>query len=83
MENGQQDIFIIDIEGNHPIQLTFNQGDNEAPSWSPDGSLIAFSSNREGRSRIYVMTAYGTDQRRLLALPGQQFQPKWSYNIPQ
>lgn len=26
------------------------------------------------------MTAYGTDQKRLLALPGEQTNPKWSPN---
>jgi TolB protein len=27
------------------------------------------------------MTAFGTDQRRLLALPGEQTNPKWSPNV--
>jgi hypothetical protein len=27
------------------------------------------------------MTAFGTDQRRLLVLPGEQRTPKWSLNI--
>jgi TolB protein len=83
MAQGEINIFIIDVEGKNPIQLTHNQGDNEAPTWSPDGSLIAYSSSREGRSRIYVMTTYGTDQRRLLTMSGEQFHPKWSSNLPQ
>jgi TolB protein len=78
MEGGLNNIFVIGIDGQGPIQLTHNEGDNESPSWSPDGSLIVFSSTREGPSRIYVMTGYGTDQRRLLTLKGQQSQPKWS-----
>jgi len=61
--------------------LTENQGDNEAPSWSPDGSLIVFNSTREGRSKIYVMTAFGTDQRRLISMPGEQTNPKWSPSV--
>jgi len=68
------------IEGRQPLQLTYESGDNEAPSWSPDGSLIVFSTTREGPSRIYVMTASGTDQRRLLMLNGEQTNPKWSMN---
>jgi TolB protein len=81
MVNGQNNIFVIGIDGQGPIQLTHDQGDNEAPSWSPDGSLIVFSSIREGPSRIYVMTAYGTDQRRLLAFEGEQTEPDWSPGI--
>ena len=78
MENGHNNIFVIGFDGQGPIQLTHNEGDNESPSWSPDGNLIVFSSTREGPSRIYVMTSYGTDQRRLLVLKGRQTEPKWS-----
>jgi len=77
---GVHNIFVIGSDGQNPIQLTYDSGDNEAPSWSPDGSLIVFSSTREGPSRLYVMTAFGTDQRRLLLLNGEQTNPKWSMN---
>ena len=35
------------------------------PSWSPDGSKIAFQSDRDGRDQIYVMNADGTGQTSL------------------
>jgi TolB protein len=77
--DGRFNISLIGAEGGQPIQLTADAGDNESPTWSPDGSLIAFSTNREGgMSRIYVMTSYGTEQRRLLTMPGEQTNPKWS-----
>jgi len=82
MGKGQINIYTIDIEGQYPaLQLTQNSGNNESPTWSPDGSLIAFSSTREGPCRIYVMTAHGTDQRCLLALPGEQTDPEWSPGV--
>lgn len=71
-------IYLLDLETGNVIQLTRKSGDNEDPTWSPDGSLIAFSSTREGQAKIYVMTAYGTDQRRLLNMPGAQISPRWS-----
>jgi len=77
IQKGLNQILVISSKGGDPVQLTF-EGDNESPSWSPDGNLIVFSSTREGVSRIYVMTAIGTDQRRLLALPGEQSEPSWS-----
>lgn len=77
MQKGLNQILVIPSKGGDPVQLTF-EGDNESPTWSPDGNLIAFSSTREGVSRIYVMTAIGTDQRRLLTLPGEQSEPSWS-----
>jgi hypothetical protein len=35
------------------------------PVWSPDGSKIAFYSDRDGNEEIYVMNADGTDQTNL------------------
>ena len=74
-------IFVIGVDGEGPVQLTHNEGDNESPSWSPDGNLVVFSSTREGPSKVYVLTAYGTDQRRLLSMKGEQTDPEWSPRI--
>ena len=35
------------------------------PAWSPDGRKIAFVSNRDGNSEVYVMNANGSGQRNL------------------
>ena len=43
--------------------------DNVAPTWSPDGSRIAFLSNRSGEWRVYVMNADGSGQRKMLDTP--------------
>ncbi|MCB0192043.1 MAG: SH3 domain-containing protein [Anaerolineae bacterium] len=34
-----------------------------SPTWSPDGSLIAFLTDREGQWEIWLMNADGSDQR--------------------
>ncbi|MEH0019069.1 MAG: Tol-Pal system beta propeller repeat protein TolB [Desulfobacter sp.] len=81
IEKNKINIFVIPVApgAGMPVQLTMDQGDNEDPTWSPDGGLIAFKSNRDGgRAKLFVMTAAGTDQRRLLTLAGQQSQPHWS-----
>jgi Tol biopolymer transport system component len=46
------------------------------PSWSPDGSRIAFTSVR--RHGIFVMSADGTSLRRVTTSPSIDFQPTWS-----
>ncbi|MBN1658886.1 MAG: PD40 domain-containing protein [Anaerolineae bacterium] len=72
------EIFVMNADGSGRRQLTQSSRDarapgmdepphNVAPAWSPDGKQIAFLSNRDGRWRIYVMNADGTDQRPLFA----------------
>ncbi len=81
IEKNRINIFVVDLDrlSDLPVQLTLEQGDNEDPSWSPDGSLIVFTSTRNGGvSKLFVMTAAGTDQRQLLEMSGKQTQPNWS-----
>ena len=81
IEKNKIDIYVINLDSGPgmPVQLTRDQKDNEDPSWSPDGNLIVFTSNREANTpALYVMTAAGTDQRRLMHMKGRQTQPGWS-----
>jgi Tol biopolymer transport system component len=49
------------------------------PSWSPDGSRIAFVTTRNGRAEIFVMNADGTEQRLIAAMPNTNLvDPRWS-----
>jgi TolB protein len=48
------------------------------PHPSPDGSRIAFHSNRTGRSEIFVMDADGGGLRQLTDGPGESVTPAWS-----
>jgi Tol biopolymer transport system component len=51
---------------------------NDAPTWSPDGRRIAFTSFRNGRGEIYAMNANGRQQRRLTRNPAHDDHPAWS-----
>jgi TolB protein len=56
-------VFTIRPDGSGLRQLTHARGgkvNNGADSWSPDGTRIAFVSNRAGTYQIYVMNADGT-----------------------
>ena len=48
------------------------------PTWSPDGTRIAFSSDRDGDDEIYTMRSDGTDVRRLTVNDAWDGEPAWS-----
>lgn len=83
--DGVYDIFTINPDGTGVERLTgrseepseFNSG---FPVWSPDGSRIAFVSNRDEQDglEIYTMAADGSDIQRLTDHPGLDRGPVWS-----
>jgi len=69
--------------GGRPIRVTNGRfSDNLSPTWSPDGSRIAFISNRARTPQLYVMASDGTGQEVLapfdFGATGQTQAPEWS-----
>jgi hypothetical protein len=71
------DIWIMDADGSNNIQLTDSPTSDLAPSWSPDGTQIAFVSYRDGNAEIYVMNADGSEQVNVSNNPAADFGPAW------
>jgi Tol biopolymer transport system component len=59
-------------------RLTHDSGLTESPSWSPDGSLLAFSSNRNGNAEIYVRRVEGGQEINITDDPAEDIQPALS-----
>jgi TolB protein len=74
----KMNIFLVDPTGSQLRRVTSGAGDNEDPSWSPDGRFIAFTSTRRGKREIFVMDADGSAPHPLTDLPGNSFTPSWS-----
>jgi tol-pal system beta propeller repeat protein TolB len=60
------DIFSINTDGSRRTQLTFDDAQNWAPAWSPDGQKIAYYSNKDSDTyHVYVMNVDGSDLTQL------------------
>ncbi|MCA9625731.1 MAG: PD40 domain-containing protein, partial [Myxococcales bacterium] len=59
----------------------WSKGDDSEPAWSPDGAQIAFTTVRDGRGAIFVMSARGEKPHPVLAPASDaigQSSPRWS-----
>ncbi|PLR97696.1 S9 family peptidase [Bacillus sp. T33-2] len=63
---------------NGPVQWTFGEFRNSSPRWSPDGSKIAFLSNRSGKNQIYLLNASGGEARQVTFCRNGASSPAWS-----
>ncbi|MEX1255270.1 MAG: cohesin domain-containing protein [Dehalococcoidia bacterium] len=84
-----RDIIAMNADGLDETNLTPPTGSDQdsSPSWSPDGSTLAFTSDRDGNpgetAEIYVMNSDGTAPTRLTTRIGTEFgnaQPAWQPN---
>ncbi len=66
------------IEGKASERLTDNDFDDLHPTWSPDGTQIAFFSKRGSYSDIFVVNVDGTDERQLTDNQANDEDPAWS-----
>jgi eukaryotic-like serine/threonine-protein kinase len=73
------DIWVRDLARGIPTRFTFHPSHHAVPVWSPDGSRIVFSSNREGPYSLYLKSASGAGQEeRLLKAGNHQIPNDWT-----
>jgi ABC-type sugar transport system substrate-binding protein len=80
--DGNWEIYRMAPDGSETVNLTNDPADDTRPVWSPDGTRIAFVSNRaiseeEGGLHIFVMNADGSDLRQLTFNHWSDW-PSWS-----
>jgi Tol biopolymer transport system component len=72
------------FDGGGLRRLTFTKGDDGVlgddgmPDFSPNGTRIVFTSNRDRQGEVYVMRPDGSGQRRVTRKPGDDFNPRFS-----
>jgi len=71
------DIKVLDLASGQTRQITFGEGTNESPAYSPNGRHLAFTSTRAGRVQIFTIGRDGRGLRQITR-DGNNFTPAWS-----
>lgn len=59
-------LWLASIDGKTNYQITFGDKSSSNPKWSPDGTMIAFVSNRkDNRNQIYVLRIAGGEAEQI------------------
>ena len=75
---GNWDIFAMDSDGSHVVNLTNSPMDEERAGNSPDAQKIAFARTLNDNTDIYTMNADGSGITRLTTGPAIDHAPQWS-----
>ncbi len=81
-------LWVVPAAGGSPLRLTYLGRRDRQPRWSTDGTLIAFLSDRdsadeqgkkvEGRTQVWVMSAFGGEARQVTRSPTAVGEFAWS-----
>jgi len=74
---GRYDIKILDVASGVVRQITFGEGSNESPVFSPTGRHLAFVSSRAGGQQIFTIGRDGKGLRQITR-QGRNTTPAWS-----
>jgi TolB protein len=75
---GTPDIFLMDPDGGNVRPVVTSDAVDQTPVLSPDGTTIAFVSDRDGRNAIYLVNIDGTGLHRLTGDTFPEADPAWS-----
>ena len=75
---GEWSVFVMNLDGSNPVNLSKQIGVDELPSVSPDKTKYLFRSKRTGDSEIFAMNVDGSNRVNLTNSPESDQNPRWS-----
>jgi Tol biopolymer transport system component len=72
------EVFVAKSDGSEHRNLTNHPAFDGWPAWSPDGTRIAFASNRNANYQVFTMNSDGGDVRLVANTEGRATAPQWS-----
>ncbi len=78
IRTGDAEVFIADpVTGDMLNVSRWPDSEERYPCWSPDGTRIAFISDRQHATNLYVMDANGQHVHRIIRTPAVCYMPSW------
>ena len=71
-------LITADANGANVVQISDHSLGNSFPEWSPDGTQIAFDSDRDGDLELFVMDADGSNMTQITNNSANDASPSWS-----
>ncbi|MFN2543405.1 MAG: hypothetical protein ABR600_02380 [Actinomycetota bacterium] len=79
-EHDREHVFVMDSDGSHVRRVTSGKGADRNPTWSPDGTRIAFDRVLPGTHNVelFIVEADGSNLTRFTHRHGIDSDPSWS-----
>ncbi|MGE8205161.1 S9 family peptidase [Heyndrickxia sp. NPDC080065] len=71
-------LFYINLNDKQPKQWTYGDHRTNTPRWSPNGTVLAFVSTRDGKPQIYVLSKFGGEAKQVTFCKNGVRNPVWS-----
>jgi len=77
-DRGRRTIWVVDTDGGNHRPLVSGQGNYSSPRWSPSGDRLAYLSDRDGKTQVFVQWLDGGETVKVTTLPQSPRSIVWS-----
>ena len=74
----RRSIWVVDVDGDNHRPLVSGSGTFSSPRWSPSGDRLAYLSNTEGKTQLFVQWLDGGETAKVTTLPESPRSIVWS-----